>query len=598
MSTDVQILIDRFTPDDLAAEITVLWSEFKSARNSWEQEMLEINAYIEATSTNTTEVNDNDFKNSTIIPKLAEIALNLQANYSAHLFSNPNWAQFEGYDTSEQKQEFRKVVEAYVRTKVRRKDYEGVFNDGLTDWIQTGVTFAQQRYVTEQGEDASGNPTILYQGCVLELIDPKDIVFDVTATSWRAARKIIKKIYTMGDIARMVKNDSNSVFTEEILEDMRNNRNFVRNGSVAAIPDNVDWESITLSRAGLGSILDYMKGDLVEVLEFYGDLYSVETGEFLQNHKIVVVDRTTVIYNKPIISRNGSQYLYYVGWENRAHNLMAMSPLARVVGMQYKLDKLENLRADIYDRIANPIIVETGSPDFEGVIGAPGGRYLLEEGEEVSYLIPDTTAIQFDPQMRAETLALMEVLVGSPRNATGFRTPGEKTKFEVQVLENGSNRIFRNKTHKYEREFIEPVLNDMVELAYQNLGDTDLVSTQGTEFDIKTFIEVTKSDLFISGKIRARGSRLFAEKATALQNLLGVMNNPGAMQLMAPHTSGKKLTKAVEDLADLQSYNIFTPNILVQEQKQTQRLAEQSGQVSEEIQAVNLTPASEGDLDE
>jgi len=53
----------------------------------------------------------------------------------------------------------------------------------------------------------------------------------------------------------------------------------------------------------------------------------------------------------------------------------------------------------------------------------------------------------------------------------GFRSPGEKTKYEVQRLENASARIFQNKINQFEEQIVEPLLNAMLELARRNLAD-------------------------------------------------------------------------------------------------------------------------------
>ncbi len=585
MTTNAHSIIGLLTPDNMADEISDLWDRYKTARASWEAEMIEIRNYKFATSTNTTEVGDAGFKNSTTVPKLSQIAMNLQANYNAHLFSNPNWAQFEAYNEDAAAVASKNVVEAYVRTKLRRKDYEAVLNKNIIDWIDTGATFAQQRYITEFYEDVNGVKKMLYQGTVLERIDPEEIVFDVTATSFKAAAKIIRKNYGLGDIRRMIDEDADSPFTHEILEEMRTTRQNVRSSGITGRVSGVSWKDEALTKSGFGSLLNYMQGDTVEVLEFYGDFYSVESGEYLKNHKIIVADRRKVISKEPIRSRNGSQYIYMTGWEDRPNNLMGMSPLARLVGMQYKLDKLENQRADAFDRIINPPIIEKGDVEFYGVRGAPGGRYVVDEAGDVREINLDATVLNADFQMQ-NSMNVMEEMAGSPRNSSGFRTPGEKTKFEVQHLEGGANRIFRMKTHKFETEFIEPILNDMVELGLDNLGETDLVSTEGTEFNTQQFLAVNKSDLNISGTLRARGSRMFAEKANALQNLIGVMNTP-AFELIKPHTSRKALTAAVEDLADLKEFNLFTDNIGIQEDARTAQLANQAAQSTGEIDAVN-----------
>ncbi len=598
MNTNVMTLIQALTPDNQADEIINDWARFKTARTSWESEMLELRAFHFATSTRTTESSQPDFKNSTTIPKLAEIATNIRANSAAHLFGNPNWAQFEAFDKDAASLESRKVVEAYVRTKVRRQGYETILGTVLDDWLFAGCCFAQQRYVTETGVDATGQPTILYQGPVLERIAPQDIAFDVTASSFKAARKIIRKIYTLGDIAKMVKSDVHTAFTEEMLEEMRSVRTNVRGSGIVTAPEGVDWASTSLTRDGFGDILNYMNSDLVEIHEFYGDMYSLETGEFLENYKIVVIDRRKVISAEPIVSANGSQYIYYTTPETRPDNLLGMSPLARIVGMQFKLDKLENMRADIFDRIANPITVEIGDVEFHGVRGVPGGRYVVDETGDVRHLVPDTTVLQADFQI-GQTMQLMEELAGSPRNTSGFRTPGEKTKFEVQFLENGANRIFRDRTKKFEQEFLEPILNDMVQLGRENLGESDLVSTEGEQFKSQEFIAVTKDMLAVSGKLRARGSALFAEKANALQNLIGIIGSP-AFPVVQRHFSTIKLATALEELGDLQEFKIVTENIAIQEDQASQRLAEQaqSSTTAASVAASMPEPEDEDDLGE
>jgi len=591
MNTNVQVLITALTPDDMADEILILWQRFREARVSWESEMVELRAFQFATSTRTTEARQPGFKNSTTIPKLSHIASNLRANFNAHLFGNPKWIQFEAFDRDAASLTSRKNIEAYARTKAARKDYEGVMSTCLDDWLFTGACFAQQRYVTEVELDAQKNPKVLYQGSILERLNPEDIVFDVTAESFQKARKVIRKVYTLGDIAKLVNSDAHAAFTQELLDNIRTTRTLVRSSGIVRVPEGVDWKSTALTRDGFGELLEYVNSDLVEVHEFYGDMYSLKTGEFLENYRITVLDRRMIIEQKSMGTNNGSQYLYYATPETRPDNLIGMSPLARLVGMQYKLDKLENMRADIFDQIANPITVEIGDVEFYPNKNGVGGRYLVDESGNVKYLVPDTTILSADFQID-KVMLIMEEMAGSPRNASGFRTPGEKTKFEVQVLDNGGNRIFRDRTKSFEKTFIEPILNDMIQLARDNLGEVDLVTSEGEQFNTQEFLEIDADDLAVSGKLRARGSQLFAEKANALQNLMGILGSP-AMPLITPHTSRIGVAKALEDLADLSIFNLFLQDIGIQEDQQSQRLAQKAQANTESAEAIDAMPAAE-----
>lgn len=594
--SNVMTVIGLVTPDSQAKEVLQLWDRFRNARVNWEAEMMELRTYNFATDTRTTENNANGFHNSTTVPKLSHIAMNLRANYNAHLFGAKNWVQFEAANADEALADKKKTITAYARTKVERKDYEGVLGTCVDDWLYAGACFAQQHYVTEYGTNALGEETIIYQGTVLERIPTSDIVFDVTAATFQSARKVIRKMYTIGDIARFVHDSSHPEFTQELLEELRTTRNYVRGAGVTSSARGIDWKNLALSRDGFGNMLDYMNTDKVEVHEFYGDMYLMDTGEYLPNHKMVVLDRRKLIYSEPIGTANGSDYIYYSTPEKRPDNLMGMSPLARLVGMQYKLDKLENMRADVFDRIANPIVVEVGDVEFYGTRGAPGGRYLVDEKGSVTYLTPDTTVLQADFQIN-NTMQIMEEMAGSPRNASGFRTPGEKTKFEVQHLDQAGNRIFRDRVAAFERNFIEPILNDMIQLARENLGETDMISTTDDEFNTQEFLTITRDELAVSGRLRAKGSKLYAERANALQNLMGILASP-AVEYIKPHLSGKKLSKVLEELGEFEEFDLFFPNIGVQEMQETQRMMNESSTTTQATDAVAADGEPEPEVQE
>jgi hypothetical protein len=292
----------------------------------------------------------------------------------------------------------------------------------------------------------------------------------------------------------------------------------------------------------------------------------------------------------PIESWSGSDYMYHDGWSSRPDNLYGMGPLDNLVGMQYKIDKLENLRADVFDQIAHPTTVEVGTVEFFGQRGAPGGRYVVEEGGSVNYLAPDTTALQADFQIQ-QTMRDMEELAGSPREAMGIRSPGEKTAFEVQTLDNAANRLFRHKVNQFETNVVEKVLNDFLEVSRRNLNGSDLIRSVDSTFGIEEFLSVTKEDLTATGKLFAMGSKHFIADANMLQNLQTLFQSNVA-QFIAPHVSKVELARSVETLLGLQEFSIVQENVGVLEDIETQRVA-QTGQQSLEEEALT-DPREEG----
>jgi len=182
----------------------------------------------------------------------------------------------------------------------------------------------------------------------------------------------------------------------------------------------------------------------------------------------------------------------------------------------------------------------------------------------------------------------MEEMAGAPRQAMGIRTPGEKTAFEVQTLDNASNRIFMNKISYFERNFLEPLINDMLELGRRNMEISDVVRVVDDEFGAALFETITPEDLAARGKIRPIGARHFAAKANQFQNLLNLMNSAiGQDPAVNVHISGLKTAQVVEELLDIEKFNLVQPNIRVAEQMETQRMVNAGQGTLDEEQAVS-----------
>ena len=567
-------------PETLANHIALMYDRYKTSRLTWETGAKEVRDYLYAVDTNTTANITNPFSNRTTVPKLMQVAQNLHANYYEHMFSNTDYINWEAHNRESSLEEKRKSIESYIRTKASQQNLTSTFSDLLWDWIIYGNCFGQLQYVNESKVDEETGETIPgYIGPKLVRYSPHDLTFNPAASSWKQAPKITRRVYGIGDIARMVQERPDEGWTQDLLIKIQNNRSHIRSNATQISNSEID-KTQGLVADGFSDIMQYYNSNLIEVLEFTGDMYDEETSELLKDYRITIVDRAYVVRKDPIKSWTGTSYMYHDGWARRPDNLYGMGPLDSLVGMQYKIDKLENLRADIFDQIAHPTTVEVGDPEFFGVRGAPGGRYVVAEGGDVKYLTPDTTALQADFQIQ-QTMSDMELLAGSPREAMGFRTPGEKTAFEVQTLDNAANRLFRYKVTQFETNIVEPILNDMLEMARRNLNGADLVRNVDSTFGIEEFLEVTKEDLTATGKLYPRGSKHFIAQANMMQNLQTVFNSP-VSQFIAPHVSKVQLAKAVEDLLGVEQFSIVQENIGILEDVETQRIAQTGQQMLEE----------------
>jgi len=558
-------------PDTLAVEIANRWVEWSNLREKWVTEKKELRNYLYATDTKTTANAVLPWSNSTTTPKLTQIMDNLHANYFATLFPQQKWMKFEPADSKSNKKTKIETIQAYMENKVRQSDFVNTASNLLYDWIQYGNCFATVAYENTYTEKKDGSISVSYEGPRLVRVSPYDIVFNPTASEFYKTPKIIKSILTLGEVKRMIDKDPSKRHWQAIIDKMIYSRAAIRSG------DSAYNKADGFIADGFTSIQQYYESDYVEVLTFYGDIYDYNENKLHSDRIISVVDRAYVLDNEENPSWLGHAPIFMAGWRPRPDNLYAMGPLDNLVGMQYRIDHLENLKADVFDQIAYPVIKIRG--DVEDFDFAPGARIYLGEEGDVGYLQPDATALQADLQIQLLENK-MEEMAGAPRQAMGIRTPGEKTAFEVQSLQNSASRIFEHKTAHFERTFLEPILNAMLECGRRNMSTTNSLSMVDPNTGNTFFREISKEDIIGSGKISAIGARHFAERARRVQNLSQLYQLKLADPTVSTHLSGKEFARIMAE--ELGEPRLFGDNIMVTEQLETQQAVQEAEMANQE----------------
>lgn len=572
-------------------ELLKLFDDYESARGVWDEEVDEITSFVFATDTKQTTNSKLPFHNTTTIPKLAHIRNNLVISYTSQLIPNSQWIQFSATDDDDDTASIRQSVEGYVRTKSTASELELTVNRLVQDWVDTGVCVAQTKYVNRKTENGLGAMDTTYSGPEATRIDPRCVFWDATASSIRDANKVVRQVMSLGDLKQEVADDT-GLLTEQQFQEIKATYSMLNSGGGGTGSSNNRAKS-NFAQAGFGEMEQYYSTNQVEVLTFYGTFYDTEKDELFQNYKITIANRKFLLSKEPASKWAASGGLHISIYETRRNCLIPISPLARVVGLQYKIDKLENLRADVFDRIANPPIVEIGDVTFSGQRGAPGSRYHVTEGGDVKELTSSTPVLSADMQIN-NALSMMDDLTGNPREALGTRTPGEKTKFEVQILDQGQNRMFRYNLRKFEIEMLNPILNDYLGLGRKYMDAADIIEIYDNDATkISQFVNVTSDNLGKGGRIQALGASIFSEKANILQTVVTLLNGQVG-QVLLPHVSRIKLARAIERLADLEGFDLFMQNIGVQEDAQTRALATKAQGSAQEATLTDTRLTEEG----
>jgi hypothetical protein len=570
--------------DQLGCTISDFYIRWCTARQVKMEEWKELRKYIFATDTTTTTNSSLPWKNKTTVPKITQIRDNLIANYISSLFPKRRWLVWEGADKESETKEKADAITSYMSYVIDQPDFKDTVRALIQDYVDYGNCFAMSDWQDDRVEREDKIQTG-YVGPIAARISPLDIVFNPVAPSVMKSPKIVRSIVSLGEVKEILERQSTNDGERETAEALFNYLNNFRHRITSHVGD-ISVQDEFLQVDGFESYRAYIESNYAEILTFYGDIYNPETKEFYKNYIIQVVDRHKIIRKEPNPSFFGNPGIYHAGWRLRQDNLWAMGPLDNLVGMQYRIDHIENLKADLFDLVAYPPLKIKGYvEDFEW---GPFEKIITSEEGDVELMNVDSNPLNYNLEI-AQLQALMEEMAGSPKEAMGFRTPGEKTAYEVQRLENAASRIFQAKITQFEEQILEPLLNDMLELAMRKV-DRASIRVMDDEFKVATFINLSADDITGSGRIKPVAARHFAEKAERVQNLTAFSQSPwGQNPSVMNHVSGLKIAELFfNDLLDLEPYGLVTPNVALTEQAEAAQLAMQH---EEDVMMAQQTPS-------
>ena len=579
-------------PDSLASAIANKFTGWESARDRWYRNAKETLENLYATSTRDIYNQSKETDNCTHIPKLTQIRDMLITYYLDAMFSLPDYVDWEAYDYESIDAETRTTLKSVCKQMVEDSKFKPVIRELVEDYVDYGNAFATVVNVTETLQAGKGQYSILYTGPKAVRLDPMNIFFDPLAVSFEKSPKIIRTIKTLGELmAEAEEMPEEAQLYKEALAKAIKRRGEIRDQIAGSAADAIVSDVCNI--AGLGSWSEYYNSDTVELLTFYGDLYDVTANKLHKNTRIVIMDRSHVLLEEPITNYGFYSNIFKAGWRDRKDNLWSMSPLDNIKGMQFMVDFLENKRADVFNYISNPVIVKQGDVEMPEDI-YPGCEIGVDSDGAVSFMRPDATALQADLYVN-RYLELMEEMAGAPREAMGFRSPGEKTAFEVSQLNTASSRLFNEKTRKFELEMLEPLLTLMLRIFLSN--PTRTVKVRNVQEDgTVMFDDINLDELSAQGRFVAMGSNTYTEKARIAQTLMqiynsGIVSDPLVFNYFDP----KIIAKAVAYTTGLDSWNgLIKENARTTAELDLAKTQEFAKQQLEETQVRGMQNAQQG----
>lgn len=577
-------------PDYLATAIANKFVAWESARDRWYNNAKETLENLYATSTRDIFNQAKDTDNCTHIPKITQIRDMLITYYLDAMFSLPDYVDWEAYNEESLDINTKDTLKALMAQMLHDSQFQPTIRELVEDYVDYGNAFTTVAMVNETLKLESGVANV-YNGPKAIRLDPLNVFFDPLAISFEKTPKIIRTIKTLGELVAEAEElpESAQVYKEALsraLEKRSRIRQAVSTTNAESIKNDI------CSIAGCGNWSQYYASDTVELLTFYGDLYDVERNKLYKNSKIVVMDRCSVLLEEPIKNFGFNCNIFKAGWRDRKDNLWSMSPLDNIKGMQFMVDFLENKRADIFNYISNPMWVTKGDVEMPEYL-YPGCHVGIDVDGDFRTISPDATALAADTYVDRYQM-LMEEMAGTPREAMGFRTPGEKTAFEVSQLNTAASRLFNEKTRKFEMEILEPLLTLMMRMYLSDPTRVTRVKMMN-EDGVILFKEVNVQDMAVQGRFIATGSNTYTERARQAQTIMQLYNSAiPSDQLVFNYFNPKVIAKIIAHTTGLDKYkDIIQPNARIDAELEMAKYQEFGRQQMEETQVRGITNAQQ-----
>ena len=574
--------------DSLAENISNKWISWINGRQQWEERYRKVLQYLYSTTTDTIYGQaSNPWSANVHIPKMTQLRDVLVTYELESLFSLTNYYEFEGFTKDSNTLENRNNIKALLKAMLDEGGFKETVEKLVADYIDAGNCFVMPVWDSKFVEDSNGLQRLFWEGAKAVRINPLDIVFDPTACEFKDSPKIIRTVLSLGELTVLAEKDPiMKKGLEKALTIRQDIMTAVTNG------DTIKGDEITI--AGFGNWSTYVTSDVVEILTFYGTVYDVVKKELHKNKKITIMDRRVLLKEEPLDDLNGYDFIFKGGYRDRKDILWAMSPLENILGMQARIDFLENKRSDCYDATVNPVRVIKGNVDMPDSLG-PGDEIRMDTDCDVHYLAPDTSILTADTLMDRYEYK-MEEMVGSPKEVTGFRTPGEKTMYEVAQLMTAATRIFQRQIRKFEREILEPAINILLQMYLKKkAGQVITLKTWNAEKGYYMFTEINADEINALGRIVVFGTEVAQEKSQVAQALQALGQNPLFLdEVVRNNFSPEVLGKVFSYVTGLDKFSdLYSKDARLYEITAQQKLIEQLANQVDKVKAESLSEAQD-----
>lgn len=564
----------------LARVVSEEWQQKNDARVQLHSHWDDIRRYVYANDTRFTTAASTPWKNQSTRNKLARIRDMLVTTYVRNLIPTEDffrWQRDASITKANQKfpDDMITRIQEYQLYKNRSRHirFRETIIALLNDWVIFGNTFAGVDFVQKFKTDPEGQSKLTFQGARPLRYTPHNVAIDSEAMSYADSCVIHREVISRASFFTNLKD----YYDEEALEKLRDMN---KPG-----PELQDWIKKQHQNHDGINWFEHFDRDEIELIEYFGSIYDPDTDTYFDNQHIVIADKFVVLVLRPNVTNSGEKPIFHSGWRLRPDNLWGQGPLDNILGLQYRIDHVENLKADSTDFMAMPVIVTSGDGIQEQFKWEPGAQWNVPTNASVEILYPDPKIPLWNDEIITYERT-MEELAGVPRETAGFRTPGEKTAFEVDQLMGNADGFFEDKLMAFEQDVLEPLLNQMLEVNLNTLTSEEIAAVFPEEIlaPSEEVVEQLKEALN-EGRFYVTGSKHYKARQRKVQEIQNLLQIGLASEQTIPHVSIFAALKALEKEIGIEEEGIISFGAAIEEsaglQMKQQEVEQQMAQLQQ-----------------
>ena len=545
--------VDRKTIADHVTKLQMDWSAERSSleedwRHAWAEYFSNSRSSEVIRSEAAVILGDvqSDWRHKVPTGKALELVEDANSYLQGVFFPNKQWFDVmpKQFIPDEDWDEVVRVLQKYIQVKLDSAYFQEWWDMNIRQCLITGTSVlalpwrydAVPTMKNVMVSDSTGKrkavpkqvKKVIKNGLDIQVVDMFDFFIDPLATDTRDASCIRRYKKTKGEIIRLIENGTYNQVSKDVVSDVM---------KIAETQSSSNKRDIKTMNGDVNG--DYDPTMLVDVLEFWGDLYldSVEINDVCAT---VVGDVLIDFKSNPFWGGKPYVITTFTRVHSSPYGIGLLSP---VLGHLHQLYVTANHRLDISELVINPMwkVVQDGTLDLEALYSAPGKIIPVEDPNNIIPIEFATANLGVTVQeegmleARIERITGITPYVGQGQGRDAERVTAEEVKAKRDA---GGNRLGR-----YHKHIEDTALRELLEKAYsfmqQFVTEDEVIrvtgASEGSVTQTFEYIQVGQDELQYDMDVIPVGSDWVVDKEREIRervDFIGLVSGHPTMSQM------------------------------------------------------------------